>query len=329
MSKTPKSMIVGTGTGIPEKVLTNKDFEKIVDTSDEWITSRTGMKVRHIAEDGQLTSDICAEAGQNALNDAGLTAKDLDTIIVATITGDVGFPSTACFVQEKLGAVNAAAMDIGAACSGFIYALDLADSMIAAGKAENVLIIGAETLSRITDYTDRATCVLFGDGAGAAVMRPAVDNRGVLGTFIKSDGRLHHLLYMPGLGTKYPPSVDTINQRYHYIKMAGREVFKYAVTAMGEAAEKIIDIAGIESKDIDLLIPHQANLRIIDATARRIKIPSERVYVNIEKYGNTSAASIPIAFAEARQEGRLKEGDLVVFVAFGAGFTWGSAAIRL
>lgn len=329
MSKTPKSMIVGTGMGIPKKVLTNKDFEKIVDTSDEWITSRTGMKVRHIAEDGQLTSDICVEAGQNALNDAGLTAKDLDAIIVATITGDVGFPSTACFVQEKMGAVNAAAMDIGAACSGFIYALDLADSMIAAGKAENVLIIGAETLSKITDYTDRATCVLFGDGAGAAVMRPAVDNHGVLGTFIKSDGRLHHLLHMPGFGTKYPPSIDTINQRYHYIKMAGREVFKYAVTAMGEAAEKIIDIAGIESKDIDLLIPHQANLRIIDATARRIKIPSERVYVNIEKYGNTSAASIPIAFAEAQQEGRLKEGDIVVFVAFGAGFTWGSAAIRL
>ncbi|NIA31486.1 MAG: beta-ketoacyl-ACP synthase 3, partial [Actinobacteria bacterium] len=182
-------MIVGTGMGIPKKVLTNKDFEKIVDTSDEWITSRTGMKVRHIAEDGQLTSDICVEAGQNALNDAGLTAKDLDAIIVATITGDVGFPSTACFVQEKMGAVNAAAMDIGAACSGFIYALDLADSMIAAGKAENVLIIGAETLSKITDYTDRATCVLFGDGAGAAVMRPAVDNHGVLGTFIKSDGR--------------------------------------------------------------------------------------------------------------------------------------------
>ncbi len=322
-------MIVGTGTGIPKKILTNKDFEKIVDTSDEWITSRTGMKVRHIAEDGQLTSDICAEAGKNALVDAGIEATDLDAIIVATITGDVGFPSTACFVQEKMGAVNAAAMDVAAACSGFIYALDLADSMIATGKAENVLIIGAETLSRITDYTDRATCILFGDGAGAAVMRPSVNDRGVLGTFIKSDGRLHDLLHMPGLGTKYPPSVDTIDQRFHYIKMAGREVFKYAVMAMGEAAEKIIDIAGIESKDIDLLIPHQANSRIIDATARRIKIPSERVYINIEKYGNTSAASIPIALSEALQEGRLKEGDIAILVAFGAGFTWGSAAIRL
>lgn len=329
MSKTPKSMIVGTGTGIPQKILTNKDFEKIIDTTEEWITTRTGMKVRHIVTDGQLTSDICTEAAKNALDDAGLSANDVDAIIVATITGDVGFPSTACFVQEKLGAVNAAAMDIAAACSGFIYGLDLADSMIATEKAKTVLVIGAETLSRITDYTDRATCVLFGDGAGAAVLQPSVDKRGVLGTFIKSDGRLHNLLYMPGLGTKYPPSVDTIDQRLHYIKMAGREVFKYAVTAMGDAAVKILDRAGINSDEVDLLITHQANLRIIDATARRVKIPPERVYVNIEKYGNTSAASIPIAFAEALKEGRLKEGNIAVFVAFGAGFTWGSAAVRI
>ena len=326
---TPHSMIVGTGFSVPDKILTNADLEKIVDTTDEWIISRTGMKVRHIAKEGQLTSDIATEAAQKALDKAGLTPEDVDTIILATITSDVGFPSTACFVQEKLGAVNASAMDISAACSGFIYGLELGDALIATGKAETVVVIGAETLSKIVDYSDRATCVLFGDGAGAAVLRPAEGDRGILGTFTKSDGRLHHLLYMPGLGVKHPPSVESIENKLNYIKMAGREVFKYAVTAMGDAAEKIIQITNLSSDEIDLLIPHQANRRIIDATAKRVGLGTDKVYANVHDYGNTSAASIPIALAEAIDKGVLKQGNVVVMVAFGAGFTWGSAAVRL
>ena len=329
MGNKPFSMITGTGVGIPEKILTNKDFEKIVDTSDEWITERTGMKVRHIVEDGVYTSDLCAEAAQNALKAAGLKAEELDMIIIGTVTGDLQFPSTACFVQEKIGATNAAAFDVAAACSGFLYALSIGDAMIACGKAKKVLVIGAETLSRVTDYKDRATCVLFGDGAGAAVLEPAKDNRGILDTFMKSNGKLHYLLYQSGGGTKYLPSQETIEQGMFYIKMAGREVFKYAVTAMGDAAEHILEKTGLTNKDVDLLIPHQANKRIVDATAKRVKIPPERLFVNIEKYGNTSAASIPLALDEAIKSGRVKEGDTIVLVAFGAGFTWASAAIVL
>lgn len=322
-------MIVGTGVGIPPKLLTNKDLEKIVDTSDEWIRTRTGMEIRHIVENGQLTSDLCTEAAKNALADAHVSVQEIDAIILATITGDVGFPSTACFVQEKLGAVNAAAFDIAAACSGFIYGLDLADSLIATEKARTVLVIGGETLSRITDYSDRNTCVLFGDGAGAAVVQPSDGRRGLLGCFIKSDGRLHQLLYMPGMGTKHPPSYESVDQKLHYIKMEGKEVFKFAVTAMGDAAAKILEDTGLSGDQVDLLIPHQANLRIIDATAKRVKIPSERVFVNVHCYGNTSAASIPIALDEAKKTGRLMNGQVAVLVAFGAGFTWGAAAIRI
>ncbi|MBN2000600.1 ketoacyl-ACP synthase III [candidate division KSB1 bacterium] len=322
------SMIIGTGRAIPEKTLTNKDLEQIVDTSDEWIRTRTGMQVRHIVADGELTSDLCTRAAKEALDDAGLGVMDIDMIIVGTITGDMGFPSTACFVQQKLGAENAAAMDIHAACSGFIYGLEIADSLIVAKKAKTVLVIGGETLSRITDYTDRNTCVLFGDGAGAAVVVPSDGNRGILGTFTKSDGRLYELLYMPGMGTAHPPSHETVDQRLHYIKMAGREVFKAAVTAMGDAAEHIIERCNLSSDDVDMVISHQANLRIIDATGRRVKVPKSRVYVNVQNYGNTSAASIPIALDEARREGKLRDGQTVVLVAFGAGFTWGSAAVR-
>ncbi len=323
------SRITGTGVGVPEKILTNADFEKIVDTSDEWIKERTGMEVRHIAEDGVYTSDLCAEAARKALDDAGLKASQLDLIIVATVTGDFAFPSAACFVQEKIGAHNAAAMDVAAACSGFLYALSLGDAMITAQKAERVLIIGAETLSRITDYTDRATCVLFGDGAGAAVLEPAEGDRGVLGTFLKSDGRLHRLLYMPGGGTKHLPSEETIKQKMFYIRMAGREVFKHAVTAMGDAAVHIMEKTGLSGDDVDLLIPHQANKRILDATAKRVHVSKDKLFVNVHKYGNTSAASVPLALDEARRSGRLKDGDVVVMVAFGAGFTWASAAVRL
>lgn len=329
MNRKIHSMITGTGVAIPGRVLTNKDLEKIVDTSDEWIRERTGIEKRHIIEEGRYTSDLCAEAALNALKDAGLSALDVDLICVATVTGDMGFPSTACIVQEKIGAHHAAAFDIAAACSGFLYALSWADAMIATGQARNVLVIGGETLSRITDYQDRTTAVLFGDGAGAAVLQPSEGDRGVVGTYLKSDGRYGQLLYIKGLGTQHPPSHDSIDQRDHFIKMEGREVFKQAVTAMGDAAETVLQRAGYTGDDVDLLIPHQANLRIIDATAKRVKIPPERVFVNVDQYGNTSAASIPIALNEARRSGRVQAGHLVLLVAFGSGLTWASALVRL
>ncbi len=325
----PKSMIVGTGSAVPEKVLTNFDLEKIVDTTDEWIRTRTGIEKRHIAAEGQNTSDLAAEAALNALKSAGMDASELDYIIMASITGDVGFPSTACFVQQKINAVNATAFDISAACTGFIYALELADTLIRAEKAENILVIGAELLSRVTDYTDRTTCVLFGDGAGAAILKPSDGERGLLKTLTYSDGSLHNLLHIPGFGTKNLPTQKNIDDKMFYIQMAGREVFKYAVTSMGDAAVKVIKESGITSDDVDLLISHQANLRIIDATAKRINLPSEKVFVNVNNYGNTSAASIPLALDEAVKTGRLKENETVVLVAFGAGFTWGSAALIL
>ncbi len=327
MNAVPKSMIIGSGSYAPEKILTNKDLEKMVDTSDEWIQTRTGMKVRHIIAEGENTSDMAAKAAQQALADASVKAKDIDLIIVATISGDVGFPSTAIYVQELLGAYNAAVFDVSAACSGFIYGLEIANAQIASGKYKNVLVIGVEALSRMTDYEDRNTCVLFGDGGGAVVLQPSDGQRGVLDTFIKSDGRLNDLLYIPGLGTKNPPTHETVDKRMQFIKMAGREVFKHAVKAMGDSAVKILESTGMTGEDVSLLIPHQANLRIIDATARRAGIPGERVYVNIDKYGNTSAASIPLALDEALGNGTLKKNDVVVLVAFGAGFTWGSAAI--
>ena len=264
----------------------------------------------------------------NALKDAKIKAKEVDVIIFATITGDVGFPATAVFVQKNIGAHHAAAFDIQAACTGFIYALEMADSLICTGRAKTVLVIGGETLSRITDYTDRNTCVLFGDGAGAAVLQASDNDRGLLATFTKSDGRLYHLLRMEGLGTKNPPNSDRYHEKMQFVQMEGRDVFKHAVTCMGDAAELILEKAELTYDDVDLLIPHQANIRIIDATAKRIKLPPEKVFVNVNKHGNTSAASIPLAIDEARKSGRLKPGDVAVLVAFGGGFTWGSAAIR-
>jgi len=328
VSNKPVSRIVGTGVGIPKKVLTNFDLEKMVDTSDEWIRTRTGIETRYIVQDGQCTSDLGTEAAINALKDAKIKAKHVDVIIFATITGDVGFPATAIFVQKNIGAHHAAAFDIQAACTGFLYGLELADSLIATGRARTVLVIGGESLSRITDYSDRNTCVLFGDGAGAVVLQPSDDDRGILATFSKSDGRLHDLLKMDGLGTKNPPTSEQYEEKMFYIQMAGRDVFKHAVKCMGDAAEHILEKAELTHDDVDLLITHQANIRIIEATAKRIKIPPEKVFINVNKYGNTSAASIPLAIDQARKAGRLKQGDVVVFVAFGGGFTWGSAAVR-
>ncbi len=329
MQNNVRSVLLGTGVAIPPKTLTNSDLERIVDTSDQWIRERTGMQVRHVVDEHTHNSDLASEAAEKALQQAGVAAEEIDTIIVATVTGDATFPSTACFVQDKIGATNAAAFDIQAACSGFIFGLGIADGLIGTGQSEKVLVIGSEVLTRIVDWEDRSTCVLFGDAAGAAVVAPANgDGRGILGTFMKTDGRLAHLLCMPGGGTKYPAEV-ALQENLNNIKMLGPEVFKAAVTAMGDAALHILQKTGLTADDVSLLIPHQANKRIIDATARRMKLPPEKVYVNLQNYGNTSAASIPVALNEARDKGLLKAGDICVMVAFGGGLTWGSAAIRV
>lgn len=325
----PWSYIAGTGSAVPEKVLTNLDLEKMVDTSDEWIRTRSGIERRHIAEDGETTATLGAEAARRALEDAGVGPEEVDLIIVATVTPEMLFPSTACVIQDMIGAKNAGAMDLSAGCSGFIYALSVADSFVRIGQSETVLVVASETLSKITDWTDRSTCVLFGDGAGAAVVMPSPDGeRGIINTILGSDGSKGELLYMPAGGSRYPASHETVDKRMHYIKMNGREVFKIAVEAMGEAAASVVEGAGYRPEDVDLLIPHQANIRIIKATAKRLGISMDRVYVNIQEYGNTSAASIPIAVDEAKRKGFLRPGDLVVAVAFGAGLTWASTLFR-
>lgn len=329
MNHNYKSMITGLGYEVPQKILTNSDLAKIVDTSDEWIRTRTGMVERHIVEENIATSDLATEAAKKALKQAGLKAKDLDIIIVATVTGDTPFPAAACYVQKNLGATRAAAFDISAACSGFLYGLTIADTFIASGAYKNILVIGAETLSKITDYTDRTTCVLFGDAAGAAIVQPTDGTRGIVETYIHSDGRLTDLLVMPGGGSRKPASYETIDQHLHYIKMEGPEVFKAAVKAMGDAAVEALKSAGIKSSQLALLIPHQANIRIIQATARRIKLPPDKVFVNVHKYGNTSAASIPIALTEAIEEGRLLRDDYCLLVSFGGGFTTGAVLLKL
>ncbi len=324
------SRIAGTGHAVPERVLTNADLEKMVDTSDEWITTRTGIKTRFVAEPGQPLSDFAIEAARKALDDAKMKAEDLDLIIVGTVTGDMKFPASATIVQASLGAKNAASFDIQAACSGFIYAMEIADSLIRGGRARNVLVIGAEILTSMVNWKDRSTCVLFGDGAGAAVVVPSMNNgSGVLSTYTGSDGDLAHLLYSRGGGTLAPGWDRTLPTEEFTIHMAGNEVFKHAVKTMGDAAIIGLERAGLTPDDLDLMIPHQANIRIIDATAKRLKLPPEKVYINVDRYGNTSSASIPIALDEVLREGRAKKGDVLLFVAFGGGFTWGSAVVRL
>jgi 3-oxoacyl-[acyl-carrier-protein] synthase-3 len=328
MSEVKRAEIIGTGSAVPERVLSNKDLEKIVETSDEWIVTRSGIRERRITDEKTATSDLAALAASRALEEARLSAEDLDMIIVGTATPDRIFPATACFVQDLIGAKNAAPMDLVAACSGFIYGLSMGNALIRSGQQRTILVIGAETLSKITDYQDRSTCVLFGDAAGAVVLQAAEGDRGLLQTYIGGNGSLWHLLHMPAGGSRMPASHDTVDKRLHYIKMAGNEVFKAAVKAMGDAALKVLEQAGLSGDDVSLMIPHQANVRIISATAKRVKLPMERVYVNIHRYGNTSAASIPLALDEARKKGLAKAGDLWLLVAFGGGFTWGSALIR-
>jgi len=309
---------------VPEKVLTNSDLEKTVDTTDEWIRTRTGIERRHIADEGTSTLDLAKEAAVRAMDDAGVGPDDIDLVMLGTLTPEMNFPATACLLQDALGIPHAAAMDYNAACSGFIYGLHIADALIAMGKHTRALIIGAETMSKITNWEDRNTCVLFGDGAGAAVVEAGDDDsRGVLSTFIQSDGSNPEMLMRVAGGTR---KVERPEDRF--VVMSGRDVFKRAVTAMGDAAENALRKEGLTSDDLDILFPHQANIRIIEATARRIKLPMEKVFVNIQNYGNTSAATIPISLTEAKESGRVKHGDLILLVAFGAGFTWGSALIR-
>ncbi len=325
-----RTKLVATGRSIPETILTNADLEKMVDTTDEWIITRSGIRERHIAHVGDATSDYCAEAAKKALEKAGMSPEEIDYIIVGTVTGDMKFPSTAIFVQAKIGAKNATVMDVSAACTGFIYGVDLADSLIRTGKAKNILVIGSEILTSMVDWEDRSTAVLFGDGAGAAIFSAIETDEkvGVLSTYTKSDGTLAHLLYCPGGGSKVPATYKSIEERQHFIKMSGNEVYKHAVRMMGDSALMALERAGATMDDIDILFPHQANIRIIDATQKRLKLPVEKVYINIDRYGNTSAATIPIAMDEAIELGKFKPGDLAILVAFGGGFTWGSVALR-
>lgn len=308
--------------------MANADLEAMVDTSDEWITERTGIRERRIAAENQAASDLAYEASKAALVRAGIEAGSLDLIIVATISGDMPFPSTACFLQNKLEAVNAAGFDINAACSGFLYSLYIADNLIKSGAHKRILVVGTEVLSRITDWEDRTTCVIFGDGAGAVILEPTDEDRGILSTHIHSDGKMWDLIHVPGGGSRNAVSVDTIEKRLHYIKMKGNETFKVAVRTLEDLAVKTLEEENLDSSRLSLLIPHQANLRIIQATAERLKLPMDKVVVNLDKYGNTSAASIPIALDEAVTSGRIKDGDYLLLEAFGGGLTWASALIK-
>jgi 3-oxoacyl-[acyl-carrier-protein] synthase-3 len=322
------ALITGWGFYAPSRVMTNADLERIVDTSDEWITSRTGIKERRIASDEETTSMMSARAGRAALDKARLRPQDVQLIIVGTCSPDYLFPATACIVQSEIGAPKAGAFDVEAACTSFISALAIARGMIVSGAVENALVVGAERLSRLLNWKDRTTCVLFGDGAGAAVLEASNASVGIESTVLHGDGSKGELLMVPAGASKVPATTETIERGLHFITMAGGEVFKLAVKSMADAAEEAIAEAGLTLDDIDILIPHQANIRIIDGVAKRLRFPSEKVFVNIQRYGNTSAASIPIAICEAEATGRLRRGDKVLLVAFGGGFTWGASVLE-
>lgn len=320
--------IIGMGHAYPEGILTNADLEKIVETSDEWITTRTGIKQRHKARDDEYTSQFGTAASKQAIERAGLKPEDIDIIVCATTTPDQIMPSTGALIQAQLGAVNAAGMDVFAACSGFLYGLTMVESMIRTGQIKYALVVGAEVLTKYVDYTDRGTCVIFGDGAGAAVLGPVNSGKGILATKIKSDGRYEEQLYAPGGGTKLGTTHETIDNRMHFFKMKGNELFKVAVRSMADISAEMLERAGYTVDDVDIVIPHQANQRITDAVASRLGVPEEKVYSNIAEHGNTSSASIPIAIDECIQSGRIKEGSLVLLTAFGGGVTWGGTIIR-
>lgn len=320
--------ILGLGSYIPEKTITNHDLEQMIDTSDEWIVERTGIRERRVVKEGETTSDLATKAAEKALLDAGVSAEEIDLIIVATVTPDMPFPSVACMVQERLKATNAAAFDLTAVCSGFMYGLVTGRAFIQSGTYSKVLIIGAEALSRITDFADRNTAILFGDGAGAAVLGEVPTGYGILGVHLGADGSGGDLLKIPAGGSRQPASVETISNKLHFIHMAGNEVFKFAVKVMGEAARKALENANLSSGDVNFLVPHQANMRIIQSAAKRLGLPMEQVVVNVDKYGNTSAASIPIALDEAVKSGRIKNNDIIVLVGFGGGLTWGASVMK-
>lgn len=323
-----RTKIVSTGSYLPERILTNSELEKMVDTSDQWITERTGIKERRIASTDQAVSDLALQASKIAIVRAGLSERDIELIIVATITGDMPVPSSACILQDKLGAVNAAAFDINAACSGFIYGLSIADAYIKSGVYKRILLVGAEVLSKFTNWKDRNTCVLFGDGAGAVILEGSTGEQGLYSVDIYSDGTMAGLLNLPGGGSKNPPSFESINNDLHFLQMKGNETFKVAVKTLESLVLQTIEKNNIKASDIKLLIPHQANLRIISATASRLGMDMNKVMVNLNKCGNTSAASIPIALDEAVTIGRIEKDDYILLEAFGGGLTWASALIR-
>jgi len=323
------AVITGTGRSVPRKIVTNADLEKIVDTSDEWITTRTGIKQRHIAEPDEYLSKFATEAGKQAIEASGISPKKIGLLICATVTPDMPIPAAACFVQTNLGMTKAQAFDMSAGCSGFIYALSVADAYIQSGKVDHALVIGGEVLSKFVDWTDRTTCILFADGAGAVVLSATRADHGVLGVICKSDGQQADVICMPGGGSRNPPNLqETMEQRLPFIRMKGNETFKIAVRSLAEVSEEVLKEQGFTPHDVDLFIPHQANTRIIEAVGQRLGVQEGRTYVNIQRYGNTSAASIPIALDECVREGRVKRGDLVLMAAFGAGLTWASALIR-
>lgn len=322
-----RARIVGTGSYVPERVLTNTDLERMIATSDSWIVERTGIRERRIAAPGEACSDLGTKAAERALEAAGLTAADLDLILVATCTGDSPLPSTACLIQHRLGAVRAAACDISAACCGFVYALAVGDAYVKTGL-RHVLVVGAEVMSAITDWTDRSTCILFGDGAGAVVLGPAEGDRGILSSHLHSDGNLWDLICVPGGGSRIPPSDKMLADGLQYLKMKGNETFKVAVKTLEESAREALSANHFAVEDLDLYVPHQANVRIIKAVADRLGLPMEKVFLNMDRYGNTSAASIPLALDEAVRTALVKDGSLVMIAAFGSGLTWASALIR-
>jgi len=322
-----RARIAGTGSYVPERVLTNAELERMLATSDTWIVERTGIRERRIAAPGETCSDLGTRAAERALEAAGVAAADLDLILVATCTGDAPLPSTACLIQQRLGAVRAAACDLSAACCGFVYALGVGDAYVKTGS-RHVLVIGAEVMSMLMDWTDRGTCILFGDGAGAVVLSPSEGDRGILSSHLHSDGNLWDLICVPGGGSRIPPSEKMLAERLQYMKMKGNETFKVAVKTLEEVAREALSANQLAVEDLDLYVPHQANLRIIKAVAERLGLPMEKVVLNLDRYGNTSAASIPLALDEAVREGRVKAGSLVMIEAFGSGLTWASAVIR-
>ena len=328
MSQLARAKITALGTYVPPRVMTNADFEKIVETSEEWITSRTGIRERHIVEKGVATSDLATEAAKCALAQRGIDASEIEAIVVATVTPDMLFPSTACLVQHKLGAKGAWGFDLSAACSAFVFALQTGAQFVATGAHKKVLVIGADVMSSILDYTDRSTCILFGDGAGAVILEPADDGLGIIDFVHEIDGSGGCSLYMPAGGSLHPASHETVDKKMHFVHQDGQAVFKYAVRKMGEMCEKLLARNGFTAHDIDCFIPHQANQRIIQATADRVGLKPETVIINIDRYGNTTAGTIPLAMQTAREEGRLKKGDLVLLASVGAGFTVGATLLR-